>query len=60
MMQSRNVAVELHRRTTVRGELRLFPVSRHLKVLYDAGLLTRDRRGTWLYYRISLPRCARR
>jgi ArsR family transcriptional regulator len=27
-------------------------VSHHLKVLYDAGLLTRERRGTWVYYRI--------
>jgi ArsR family transcriptional regulator len=27
-------------------------VSHHLKVLHDAGLLTRDRRGTWVYYRI--------
>jgi ArsR family transcriptional regulator len=27
-------------------------VSHHLKVLHDAGLLTRERRGTWVYYRI--------
>ena len=27
-------------------------VSHHLKVLYDAGLLGRERRGTWVYYRI--------
>jgi ArsR family transcriptional regulator len=27
-------------------------VSHHLKVLHDAGLLSRDRRGTWVYYRI--------
>ncbi len=27
-------------------------VSHHLKVLYEAGLLTKDRRGTWIYYRI--------
>ena len=27
-------------------------VSHHLKVLYDAGLLDRERRGTWVYYRI--------
>jgi ArsR family transcriptional regulator, arsenate/arsenite/antimonite-responsive transcriptional repressor len=26
-------------------------VSHHLKVLYDAGLLQRERRGTWVYYR---------
>jgi ArsR family transcriptional regulator len=27
-------------------------VSHHLKVLVDAGYLTRDRRGTWAYYRL--------
>ena len=27
-------------------------VSHHLKVMYDAGLLERERRGTWVYYRI--------
>jgi ArsR family transcriptional regulator len=27
-------------------------VSHHLKVLYEAGLLERERRGTWVYYRI--------
>jgi ArsR family transcriptional regulator len=26
-------------------------VSHHLKVLYEAGLLERERRGTWVYYR---------
>ncbi len=26
-------------------------ISHHLKVLYDAGLVDRDRRGTWVYYR---------
>ncbi|RKR74736.1 ArsR/SmtB family transcription factor [Frondihabitans australicus] len=25
-------------------------VSHHLKILVDAGILTRDRRGTWAYY----------
>lgn len=25
-------------------------VSHHLKVLVDAGILTRDKRGTWAYY----------
>jgi ArsR family transcriptional regulator len=25
-------------------------ISHHLKVLVDAGLLTRDRRGSWAYY----------
>lgn len=33
--------------------LSLFPtVSHHLKVLVDAGLLTRSKRGTWSFYRI--------
>lgn len=27
-------------------------VSHHLKVLYDAGLLERERRGIWAYYRL--------
>lgn len=27
-------------------------VSHHLKVLVDAGLLTRDKRGVWAYYRL--------
>jgi ArsR family transcriptional regulator len=27
-------------------------VSHHLKVMYQAGLLERERRGTWIYYRI--------
>ena len=27
-------------------------VSHHLKVLHDAGLLARERRGQWIYYRI--------
>ena len=31
-------------------------VSHHLKVLNDAGLLEREKRGTWVYYRISLTR----
>ena len=30
-------------------------VSHHLKVLVDAGILTRDKRGTWAYYRL-VPR----
>jgi ArsR family transcriptional regulator, arsenate/arsenite/antimonite-responsive transcriptional repressor len=33
-------------------------VSHHLKVLYDAGLLERERRGTWVYYRIVAARLA--
>ncbi len=27
-------------------------VSHHLKVLYEAGFLIRERRGTWIYYRV--------
>jgi ArsR family transcriptional regulator len=30
-------------------------VSHHLKVMHKAGLLERERRGTWIYYRI-LPK----
>jgi ArsR family transcriptional regulator, arsenate/arsenite/antimonite-responsive transcriptional repressor len=33
-------------------DIRQPTVSHHLKVLYDAGLLDRERRGTWVYYRI--------
>ncbi len=33
-------------------------VSHHLKVLHEAGLLDRERRGTWVYYRIVPPRLA--
>ncbi|MBD2343821.1 ArsR/SmtB family transcription factor [Anabaena subtropica] len=27
-------------------------VSHHLKVLYEVGLLAKERRGTWIYYRL--------
>jgi ArsR family transcriptional regulator, arsenate/arsenite/antimonite-responsive transcriptional repressor len=27
-------------------------VSHHLKVMYEAGLLAKERRGTWIYYQI--------
>src|SRR4051794_28797546 len=27
-------------------------VSHHLKVMHEAGLLERERRGTWVYYRV--------
>ena len=27
-------------------------VSHHLKILVEAGLLTRDQRGKWAYYRL--------
>ena len=38
--------------------LRQPTVSHHLKVLYDAGVLGRERRGTWVYYRIVPERLA--
>ena len=28
-------------------------ISHHLKVLREAGLITADRRGTWVYYRLD-------
>lgn len=28
-------------------------ISRHLKILADAGLVTRDKRGVWVYYRAN-------
>jgi ArsR family transcriptional regulator, arsenate/arsenite/antimonite-responsive transcriptional repressor len=33
-------------------------VSHHLKVMYAAGLLTKQRRGNWIYYRIVRERLA--
>jgi ArsR family transcriptional regulator, arsenate/arsenite/antimonite-responsive transcriptional repressor len=33
-------------------------VSHHLKVLREAGLLERERRGSWLYYRVASERLA--
>jgi ArsR family transcriptional regulator, arsenate/arsenite/antimonite-responsive transcriptional repressor len=33
-------------------------VSHHLKVMYAAGLLTKERRGNWIYYRIVRERLA--
>jgi ArsR family transcriptional regulator, arsenate/arsenite/antimonite-responsive transcriptional repressor len=27
-------------------------VSHHLKLLHDAGLLEREKRGAWVYYRV--------
>lgn len=33
-------------------------VSHHLRVMYDAGLIDRERRGTWVYYRIVPARLA--
>jgi ArsR family transcriptional regulator, arsenate/arsenite/antimonite-responsive transcriptional repressor len=31
-------------------------VSHHLKVLYEAGVLERDKRATWVYYRLPNDR----
>jgi ArsR family transcriptional regulator, arsenate/arsenite/antimonite-responsive transcriptional repressor len=31
-------------------------VSHHLKVLHDAGLLDREKRGHWVYYRVNRGR----
>lgn len=28
-------------------------ISHHLRVLHDAGLVSRDKRGTWAYYRVA-------
>jgi ArsR family transcriptional regulator len=33
-------------------------VSHHLKLLHEAGLLSRERRGSWVYYRIVPERLA--
>ena len=30
-------------------------ISHHLKTLKDAGLVTSERRGTWVYYRVARP-----
>ena len=27
-------------------------MSHHLKVLYEAGLVDRDKRGSWIWYRV--------
>lgn len=31
-------------------------VSHHLRVLYEAGLVDRERRGTWVWYRVVRDR----
>ena len=33
-------------------------VSHHLRVLHEANLLTKERRGTWIYYRLSPKKLA--
>ena len=37
---------------TAAFELTAPTISHHLKVLREAGLITGDRRGTWVYYRL--------
>jgi len=34
-------------------------ISHHLKVLHEAGLLDRDKRGVWAYYRVRADALAR-
>ncbi len=34
--------------------LSLPTVSEHLKILYEVGFLTKERRGTWVYYSLRL------
>jgi ArsR family transcriptional regulator len=33
-------------------------VSHHLKVMYEAGILTKERRGLWIYYQLVPDRIA--
>jgi ArsR family transcriptional regulator, arsenate/arsenite/antimonite-responsive transcriptional repressor len=33
-------------------------ISHHLKVLYEAGLLQKERRGNWIYYQVIPERIA--
>src|ERR1700727_3742664 len=33
-------------------------ISHHMKVLHDAGLVDRDKRGVWVYYRARPPALA--
>lgn len=35
------------------GEVSPPTISHHLKVLREAGLITAERRGTWIYYRVE-------
>jgi ArsR family transcriptional regulator len=35
------------------GEVSPPTISHHLKVLREAGMITAERRGTWIYYRIE-------
>jgi ArsR family transcriptional regulator len=38
---------------TARFDLSQPTISHHLKVLHDAGVLDRSKRGTWVYYRVQ-------
>lgn len=31
-------------------------ISHHMKILFDAGLITREKRGLWVWYRIVAER----
>lgn len=31
-------------------------ISHHLKVLWEAGILSRERRGSWVHYRVEVDR----
>jgi ArsR family transcriptional regulator len=33
-------------------------ISHHMKVLHEAGLVDRDKRGVWVYYRVRQPALA--
>jgi ArsR family transcriptional regulator len=33
-------------------------ITHHLRVLHEAGLLDRDKRGVWVYYRVRLEALA--
>jgi ArsR family transcriptional regulator, arsenate/arsenite/antimonite-responsive transcriptional repressor len=44
---------------TVTFDLSAPTISHHLKVLRQAGLITSERRGTWIYYQISPENIAR-
>jgi ArsR family transcriptional regulator len=33
-------------------------ISHHMKVLHEAGLVDRDKRGVWVYYRVRPPALA--
>jgi ArsR family transcriptional regulator len=44
--------------TAARPDLSQPTISHHLKVMREAGLLTSERRASWVYYRIAGDRLA--